>query len=70
MGRGAGARDGVSEFTKIPEWFKMMFELFFDPGDLYLLLTESIFRNEVVKTVIKFAYLSVLGLGCWKVHYR
>ena len=32
------------------------------PGDLYLLLTESIFRNELVKTVIKFAYLSVLGL--------
>lgn len=32
------------------------------PGDFYLLLTESIFRNELVKTVIKFAYLSVLGL--------
>lgn len=32
------------------------------PGDLYLLLTESIFRNELVKTVKKLAYLSVLGL--------
>ena len=32
------------------------------PGDLYLLLNDSIFRNELVKTVIKFAYLSVLGL--------
>ena len=34
VGRGAGARDGVSEFTKIPEWFKMIFELFFDPVNI------------------------------------
>lgn len=33
------------------------------PGDFYLLLTESIFRNELVKTVKKLAYLSVLGLA-------
>lgn len=32
------------------------------PGDLYLLLTESIFRNELVERVKKLAHLSVLGL--------
>ena len=34
VGRGAGERDGVSEFTKIPEWFKMISELFFDPVNI------------------------------------
>ena len=31
---GAGTRDGVSKFTKIPECFEMILELFLDPVNI------------------------------------